>query len=141
MRNISFAWTTPAFVTKNKTVTRREWSDAYAASFNAGERLMGYDRQPRFKGKPLGVLQLTRKPYKSAELPEEDWQGEGFEYLQGIGAKVNGQTPRQLWDYFVAMPEPLWIVRFEIVSLTDHGLELAAKLTAKAEPTDQGLLL
>lgn len=59
MRAISFAWTTPAFKARQKTVTRREWSDGYARSFKAGEVVEALARMawPR-KGRVLLLAYL-----------------------------------------------------------------------------------
>ena len=121
MRNISFAWTTPALLAGRKTVTRREWNDDYARSFREGDLVAAYDRQPRFKGKQIGVIRLTEKPCFTDALPEQDWEGEGFEYLTSIGATVNKFTPRQMWESWRTERPKLWVVRFEVVELTPES--------------------
>lgn len=120
MMIISFAWTTPAIVALQKRCTRRDWNDDYAARFHAGSVLAGYDRNPRFKGKQICVVKLTQKPYREryCDVPDSDWQAEGFEYLTSIGARVHGFTPRELWDQWKADPAVCYVVRFEIVRLT-----------------------
>lgn len=122
MRSISFAWTTPALVAGEKTVTRRDWKDRYAESFRAGELLAAWDKQPRFKGaRKVAVIRLVGKPRKqtTALLPPTDWEKEGFEFLTGIGATLGGRTPRQVWDDWLANPRELWVVRFELVEVLD----------------------
>ena len=120
MRIISFAWTTPAIRARVKTCTRRDWKDGYAQQFHAGDLLAGYDRSPRFQGRHIAVVRLTMAPYKEGlyQLPDSDWQEEGFEYLTQIGAKVDGLTPRELWDIWKQSPKEAYVVRFEIVDLT-----------------------
>ncbi len=115
---ISFAWTTPAILARRKTCTRRDWNDAYAARFKAGQLLAGYDRSQRFHGHQIAVIRLTRKPYKesSALAPDRDWEAEGFAYLSSIGAKVDGMTPEELWNDWHENPRQLYVVRFEIVA-------------------------
>lgn len=121
MRIISFAWTTPALVTGNKTVTRREWNDRYGESFRAGEMIAAYDRNPRFRGRHVATIRLTEKPLRTTLIPREDWEREGFAYLESINAKVNGRTPRELWEDWLSDPLGLarsfWVVRFELVSV------------------------
>ena len=46
------------------------------------------------------------------------WQEEGFEYLTQIGAKVDGLTPRDLWNIWKQSSKEAYVVRFQIVELT-----------------------
>ena len=119
MRIISFAWTTPALVAGHKTCTRRDWNDEYAAKFQAGDLLAGWDKSPRFKGHQVAVIRLTVKPYKEPTkmAPESDWEAEGFAYLSSIGAKVNGMTPEELWQIWHSQDSSLWVVRFELIEI------------------------
>ena len=59
-------------------------------------------------------------PYKEGlyQVPDSDWQEEGFEYLTQIGAKVNGLTPRDLWNIWKQSTKEEYVVRFQIVELT-----------------------
>lgn len=120
MRYISFGWTTPAILDKKKTCTRRDWDEGYARKFKAGELVAAYDRTPRVGGHQIAVLRLTRAPYYewAWDMPDSDWEAEGFEYLASIGAKCNGFTPAQLWAQTRAHPEHLWVIRFEVLELT-----------------------
>ena len=117
MRIISFAWTTPALLAGRKTCTRREWDDGYARRFHAGDLIAAYDKSPRSGGKQVATIRLTSNPYKAltSDMPDSDWEAEGFAYLTEIGAKVNGHTPRELWDDWHRRPVTLWVVRFELV--------------------------
>lgn len=121
MKIISFAWTTPALLAGQKTVTRRDWNDRYAGTFLAGERVAAWDRQPRYGGKQVAVIQLTVAPLKqgtgAASLPKEDWWREGFDYLQKLGAKVDGLEPKALWRAWQLHPRAMWVVRFELVEV------------------------
>lgn len=127
---ISFAWTTPALVTGNKTCTRREWDDRYARRFQIGDLIAAYDRQPRFRGCQVATLRLTTTPVYSAELPEEDYEREGFRWLSDRGLKVAGHSPEvtwRAWKIGAAHGEKWWLVRFSVEKLTDFGLDLALK--------------
>jgi hypothetical protein len=119
VRAISFAWTTPALLAGQKAVTRRDWNDRYAASFRAGEMVAAYDRQARHGGKQVATIRLLRAPYKesTADAPASDYEAEGFTYLEGIGALVDGLTPRALWRAWHVYPEYLWVVRFELAAV------------------------
>lgn len=117
MRVISFAWTTPALLAGKKTCTRRDWNDKYADAFNRGEIVLAYDRQPRYKGKPVATIQLTAKPYlqSTKDAPASDYQAEGFEYLQALGKKVDGLSPAALWRAWHLYPQMMYVVRFELM--------------------------
>jgi len=119
LRIISFAWTTPALIALEKTVTRREWDDDYAKRFRRGDYVQAYDRSPRYKGKQVATIQLTRDPYKEWSNLCSDWHEEGFEYLSKIGAKLNGRTPRDVFEDWKINPVMLWVVRFEVVNLSE----------------------
>src|SRR3990170_1690123 len=95
MRIISFAWTRPALLAGRKTVTRREWDDSYASRFGEGELVAVYDRSPRYGGKQVATIQLTRVPYREStrDAPDSDYEAEGFAYLDSIGAKVDERLP------------------------------------------------
>lgn len=70
------------------------------------------------------MIRLTCDPYQQStrNLPEDDWQAEGFDYLEEIGAKVNGVSPRALWRAWQVWPRVLWVVRFELVEVVRPGL-------------------
>jgi len=71
---ISFAWTTPAFVARQKTCTRRDWNDRYAKQFVPGRMAQAWDQQPRYGGRRIGTIELlsmTRERY--CDAPPGDW--------------------------------------------------------------------
>lgn len=117
MKIISFAWTTPAIRARVKTCTRRDWTDDYASRFKEGEICLAYDKSPRYGGKPICKIRIIEQPYKESTLKlcPSDWEDEGFDYLKAIGAKVNGMTPEQLWDYWINNDLTKWVIRFEYV--------------------------
>lgn len=118
MIRISFGWTAPAFIARQKTVTRRDWKPAHAARFKTGQKFCATDRASFLGGKPIGAGRLLQAPYLelSSEIPYSDWQAEGFEYLTQIGALVNGMTPKALWDLWHTEPRLLYVVRYEVVA-------------------------
>lgn len=119
MKIISFSWTTPAVKARQKSVTRREWDDAFARRFSGGELCQAYDKSPRAGGKPFGLVRILVRPYlePSNEIPGDDWKKEGFEYLTAIGARVNGRTPADIWRQWTLAPVMLYVVRFDIVRI------------------------
>ena len=119
---ISYAETTPALVAGRKTVTRREWSDNHARKFTPGQPVQAWNKTPRVKGaRRVGTVRITRSPYRemSDQIPDEDWEGEGFAYMEEHGLYLfGGLTPRQVWTLWHEKPSPLYVVRFEVVGLT-----------------------
>ncbi len=120
MRIISFAWTTPALLAGRKTVTRRDWRTSYAALFARGDLVQAYSQNPRHGGRQVATIRLTRDPYleSTSRVAPADYVDEGFAYLEGIGAKVNGMTPRELWESWHVDPQDLWVIRFEVVRVS-----------------------
>lgn len=81
---VSFAWTTEALLAGRKTCTRRMWNDEYfdrwVAAWRRGRHIHDtYDKSPRFGGKKIGEIRLTREPYRErlADMPESDVVEEG----------------------------------------------------------------
>jgi hypothetical protein len=57
---ISFAWTVPALIAGQKTVTRRVWSSGHAAKFHAGDVVDAWDKSPRAHGRRVATIEITR---------------------------------------------------------------------------------
>lgn len=121
---ISFGETTPALLAGRKTVTRRNWSPSHAAKFSAGMLVDAWNTSPRNVSKQphkVATIRLTAAPVLEAlrQVPSEDWEAEGFEYLSEHGLKVFGVTPEQLWNQWIrhGNQEKLYVVRFEVVEV------------------------
>lgn len=120
MKIISFAWTTPALLAGVKTVTRRDWKPHYAARFKAGDIVLAYDRNPRFKGKPVAKIQLTQDPYfeNTKNAPQNDWFAEGFNWLFENRVLVAGKfEPSLLWTVWKTHGFDKWVVRFRLLEV------------------------
>ena len=119
MAIISFNWTTPALVAGRKRVTRRNWMESHARRFHAGDVVAAYDRQPQYGGHQVASIRLTQAPYRenTRDTPEEDYEEEGFAYMQELGAKVDGLSPPVLWRSWHVFPRDLWVVRFELLEV------------------------
>lgn len=121
MRIISFGWTWPAFVAGVKTVTRRNWDAEYATKFMQGDILQAYDKSPRFGGKKIGLLKLTRHPYleTTSAMPDSDYYAEGFAYLDANRHLLPKSMPydvsRTGFDEWRRSGESMWVIRFEKV--------------------------
>ncbi|KKL64596.1 hypothetical protein LCGC14_2163400 [marine sediment metagenome] len=117
MRWMAFAWTLTPLLLGEKTATRRKWKDSYAARFKKGDLVAAYDRQPRFGGKRVALLKLTRDPYKesTAGLTEKDWFEEGMHVVEAEGGAVDGVHPKVFWQRWMWEPEDVWVVKFKLV--------------------------
>ena len=126
MMIISMAWTAAAFRARAKSVTRRQWAVEYALRCREGERFQVYDRSPRVHGKPIGVIELTGRPYLEdiAEAPDEDYEAEGFRFYEENPRLIGPGAPwRSIsWDTWLTWKRTggkLWVVRFETVSVDE----------------------
>ena len=114
--NISFAWTTPAIISRQKHRTRRDWSDRYAAMFPVGSIHSATDRQLRYGGKVIETIKIANKfKQRTGLLTEEDYKLEGFAYLESIGKKMQGQPVREWFCAWKLADELLWVIDFEYV--------------------------
>lgn len=107
MKTISFAWTSGVLLEGRKTVTRRFWSGEYAKRFKKGDLVAAYDKSPKFGGKQIATIKLTRNPYKESlsKMTDEEEKAEGG--LWG-SAKVfvDGMGGKHL---------SVFVIRFEVV--------------------------
>lgn len=132
MKSISFAWTTEALLAGRKTATCRDWKPGYAAGFRAGDLVAAYDRQPRFRGKQVGVIRLTHDatygPWR--DILPDPYEQEGFAYYDeqiaagraDVAKRVrkalgvaDDETIRQWLDGQPSWGE--WVIRFELVEI------------------------
>jgi hypothetical protein len=121
MKIISFAWTSVPLLARRKTRTRRQWDDNYAATFKLGETVQAYDRSPRFKGKRIALIKiLSLEKQDISLLAEEDYEKEGFKYMEEQGLKMPGrfanQSPRIAFNQWRNAGGEYWVVDFEFLS-------------------------
>lgn len=136
MRIVSYAWTSPMLVTGNKTCTRRDWDYGYAARFQSGELVQAYDRSPRARGQQIATVRLTQKPECEllSEMPDSDYEAEGFAWalahpavftktIEGLpsGHFIREVCTRAGFERWRNSGEAMYVVRFELVELTDEG--------------------
>ena len=107
---ISFAKTTPALLNGSKTVTRRGWCDTHAAKFHKGDIVDAYDKSPRYRGKKVATIRITKDPYKQAlsDMPDDHFEREG-----GLQLWPRGIAEFQLM--MGSMDKIYWVVEFELV--------------------------
>ena len=138
---ISFGWTTPALLSGNKTVTRRDWNPKHAAKFKAGMLVDAWNTSPRnVKGSPhkVAVIRLTADPVleETCFVPPADWYAEGFEYMTQKGLRIDGVDTITWWDMWHLTPGlHLYVVRFEVVEYLEGPLQ---QLEARPELLQDG---
>lgn len=117
---ISFAWTTDAIRNRTKTATRRFWSDDYAQkiirAYRQGKRIHeAWNRSPRFKGKKVATIHLTREPYKQKlkDMLIEDFLKEGgHQYWMSLEHFIQCMGGPE--------KEP-WVIEFEVIKIEGGG--------------------
>lgn len=117
-RIISFAKTTEALNAGRKTKTRRYWKDKYAQSFKVGDLCQAWDLSPRTgKGKFQRMIRLTKAPYKqkTSLMTEQDFEDEGFAFMQEHGILIDGETLREFFENWKKADTEPWVVEFELV--------------------------
>lgn len=129
--NLSMAWTTDAVLAGFKDTTRRQWTDrtleTYQRIYDLGAPVNLYDKSTRQHGQHVASAVLTDMPIRTAKLPPQDYDREGFTWLAHYGYRLSvlgheRATPEELWRDFLARPEPLVVVRFKLISLTAVGV-------------------
>ena len=137
MKIISFAWTTPALLAREKTVTRRAWKDRFARQFKAGDQVAAYDKLARNHGRKVATIELTCDPYQElvSDAPDSDYEAEGFGFFERHPEQLPANAPwpvvhRAMWQSF-RFDDPgklMWVVRFEVVSFGHVETHPAASL-------------
>lgn len=113
MKIISFAWTTDVLLSGKKTATRREWTDDYANRFQKNDLVQAYDKSPRFGGKRIATIQLTKKPFKQrlGDLTHKDFIAEGGYVLWASLDDFAG-----LFSPDYDEDKELWVIEFILIS-------------------------
>jgi hypothetical protein len=127
MRIISFGYTWPALISGAKSCTRRQWKHTYAARFNHGEVVLAYDRDPRYGGQPVARLQLTARPKWESmrEMPDSDYEAEGFAWFAEHPGWVSASARDQIWGACTREAFEAWrqsggwcyVMRFKVVEV------------------------
>lgn len=113
MKIIAFAWTTPPLLSGRKTRTRRKWDDNYAKRFKPGDICQAFDKSPRFKGKRVALIKiLSIKKEDIKDMPDEDYEKEGFKYMEEQGMKIWNKPPRQAFEEWRDDGGEYWVVDF-----------------------------
>lgn len=126
MQIISFAWTSPALVAGEKTVTRRDWNDDYAKRFRPGDLVAAYNRSPRHRGEQIATIRIVSVTWEFFdEMPDSDYAGEGLEYLAAHPELLPKSGPysdpymvsRERFAAWQQQPGGCWVIRFDLVEV------------------------
>ncbi len=122
---ISFAMTTAALRAERKTVTRQDWSDAYAERVRrslekSGGLAQAWSASPHRKGEKVGVVRvLSIQKEKTSDIPDSDWEAEGFAYMAEQGLSLGKDlTCEQHWrKWRQDTSKEAYTVRFMVAEL------------------------
>lgn len=117
---ISMSWTSPAWVSMNKTVTRRNWMPSTVKKFPKGKKFMAVSSN--YGGDALGVGEITENPFKQStkELDWPDYINEGFHYLDREFIRINHKDYSPLedvMDTWRRKDELLTVVPFRVIEI------------------------
>lgn len=93
--NISMAWTTPAWVTENKGVTRRNWATPTLRRFKKDATYLAWSKNKMYGGEPLGIGRMVEDSFResTSKMTDGDYTGEGFHYLDGRYSELRNEFP------------------------------------------------
>lgn len=132
MKHISFNWTTAALLAGRKTATCRQWTPEYARRFKAEDRCLAYDRQARFGGKPVAVIELAHGATMGdwRDILTDPYEQEGFAWYDeqvAVGNAAMGSVIRDKLGIPAGMTikdwlatDPNWgacVIRFRLVEV------------------------
>jgi|SRR3990167_1820424 len=111
---ISFAWTKDAFLNNRKSVTRRSWKEDYAKRFQVGSIHNAYDKSPLYGGKIIGKIKVSALYQQNIQyMPKEDYEKEGFKFMEEKGIKIWNKEPRKAFDDWKKEDKIYWVLEFE----------------------------
>ena len=103
------------------TALAGQWVDRYAKTFHTGERVQAWDHSPRTKkGKKVAEIILTAEPFKQhiSLMTEEDFEKEGFAYLDERSLIIWDKGARQAFDDWKCEDEEYWVIDFKLIPPT-----------------------
>ncbi len=132
--DLSFGYTWPAAVALRKTKTRRFWKPVHAKKFREGMSLCGIDKDRRAGGVQILRLTLLKVPYLQpiSEMPDSDYEAEGFSYLNENKRLVPNCMPYDVsWEGFESWRRSgvtPYVVEFKVEEVLPIGLSMLDKL-------------
>ena len=112
---VSYAWTTQPFLVGRKSRTRRQWNERHARQVVPGKTMIqAYDKIPIAGGKQIGLAKAVAIKYEDVSLmPDEDYEKEGFAYMEEKGLTIWGEQPRYAFDEWRRTGGMYWVLDFE----------------------------
>jgi len=114
------AYVTPSFASGNKTRTRRDWTDRTRRLFIDTTRVLVWNKQARFGGEPIGVMEITDRPYteSTAKMTDADYYLEGFHYLDERYHQVHDEWPlKSVFRDWRKKDQILTVIDFRIIDV------------------------
>ena len=114
---ISFAWTSDAFATRNKDMTRRYWKQHHALKFKQNMIVDAMDKLPYRGGKKIGEIKILKLPYqqRTGQMTETDYRREGLLWMEQNNKTIKGKKPRLFYEDWKEKNELVWVVEFETI--------------------------
>lgn len=128
---ISFAKTTDAVIMGRKVKTRRDWKLSHAQRFRVGQEVDFWDKNPRNQGKKMGIIILTRGPYRENTrklVYPDDFIAEGFDYMTERDQNMDGMDPLSFFHQWQEQRIVLFVVEFKLHRLTQDGMRRRVEL-------------
>lgn len=138
MLEISFGYTWPAAVAREKTKTRRLWKEAHARKFKKDRLCRGIDKDRRAGGGEILLLRLVADAVKQPmiDMPDSDYYAEGFAYLNEHRHMIPKCMPYDVsWAGFCNWRNSggsMYVVAFEILEVFPSALKMLEELNRKA---------
>ena len=142
MPTISMAYTSPAWVSQSKTVTRRSWQPVTVKRFHKGTKYIA--KRSNYGGEALGVGEITDEPFKqmTSLMDSDDYVKEGFQYMDGQFWKVNKYFPLvNAFNSWKRRGDWMTVVPFKVIEVfpgqmakytTDEEIKRCVKALVKA---------
>lgn len=116
MMIISFAWTTEPLLAGRKTRTRRDWALNHSKKFKVGDLVQAYDKLPIHGGRRVAIIKITGIKHEHiSEMPDEDYEKEGFAYMEEQGLTIWGKKIREAFEEWRKDDDYYWVIDFELV--------------------------
>jgi hypothetical protein len=132
MLEISFGYTSPAFILLQKVLTRRCWKASHVKKFYSGKRVRAINTDRRCGGKPIGEIELTHDVIEQPTglMPESDFKKEGFEFLEKHRYFIKKNSPfykfdsmRVFFEWWKEQNDPVYVVRFKVIDIESWYLK------------------
>lgn len=131
---IAYQKTSLALLAGRKTRTRRHWVESHVAlaerAAASGAAQDAWEKSPRIHGQKIGDVRIlaVHRDQPTRDMPDEDWEAEGFSLMQALGIPIEKELPEALWRKW-KRSETLTctVIDFELIAITAYGESLMAE--------------